>query len=199
MGNQVTKYPIRTVKFKEAGKATLSGRKLWFDDTFGRLNTEEKGEYLGSFEGNDKILVIYDDGNYEIVDQELTQRFQNEKILLIEKFDPEKIITAVYLDNEKLQYNVKRFKIETTTLQTKFFFIKDGEGNRLETVTTDEDPVLVVQSGRGTQIRKAKIKIPKVAEVTGWKAVGAKLVDYTKSMVMEWEQKKKDKQPELFE
>ena len=56
MGNQVTKYPIKTVKFKEAGKATLSGRKLWFDDTFGRLNTEEKGEFLGSFEGDDKIL-----------------------------------------------------------------------------------------------------------------------------------------------
>ena len=199
MGNQVTKYPIRTVKFKEAGKATLSGRKLWFDDTFGRLNTEEKGEYLGSFDGDDKILVIYNDGNYELADQELTQRFENDKILLIEKFDPEKIISAVYLDNEKLQYNVKRFKIETTTLHTKFFFIKDGEGNRLETVTTDEEPILIVQSGRGSQIRKAKLKIIRIAEVMGWKAVGAKLADYSKSMVMEWEQKKqKDSQPELF-
>jgi len=199
MGNQVTKYPIRSVKFKEAGKATLSGRKLWFDNTFGRLNTEEKGEFLGTFDGDDKILVIYDDGNYEIVDQELTQRFEYEKILLIEKFDPEKIVTAVYLDNEKLQYNVKRFKIETTTLQTKFFFIKDGDGNRLEAVTTDDDPVLVIQSGRGSQVRKAKIKIPKLTEVMGWKAVGAKLADYTKTTEMEWEQKKKSNQTELFE
>src|SRR5262249_36638833 len=64
MGNQVTKYPVRSIKFKEAGKATLSGRKLWFDDTFGRLNTDEKGEFLGSFEPDDKILIIYNDGNY---------------------------------------------------------------------------------------------------------------------------------------
>ena len=74
-GNQVTKYPIKSVKFKEAGKATLGGRKLWFDNTFGRLNTEEKGEYLGSFQSDDRILVIYHDGNYEIADQELTQKF----------------------------------------------------------------------------------------------------------------------------
>ena len=90
LGNQVTKYPIRTVKFKEAGKSTLSGRKLWFDDTFGRLNSEEKGEFLGTFEAEDRILVIYNDGNYEITDQELTQRFDSEKIVEIERFDPEK-------------------------------------------------------------------------------------------------------------
>jgi len=99
----------------------------------------------------------------------------------------------------KTPVQCKRFKIETTTLHTKFFFIKDGEGNRLETVTTDEEPILIVQSGRGTQIRKAKLKIIKIAEVMGWKAVGAKLADYNKSMVMEWEEKKpKDKQTELF-
>lgn len=200
MGNQVTKYPIRIVKYKEAGKATLSGRKLWFDDTFGRLNTEEKGEYLGSFGSEDKILVIYVEGQYEIKDQELTQRFEADKILLIKKFDPEEIISAVYLDQDKLQYNIKRFKIETTTLHTRFSFIKDGEGNRLETVSTQAEPILVVQSGRGSQIRKAKFKVAKMVEVMGWKAVGAKLADYSKSMVMEWEEKKPDqRQADLFE
>jgi len=199
-GNQVTKYPIRTVKYKEAGKATLSGRHLWFDNTFGRLNTEQKGEDLGSFAPDDKILVIYSDGNYEITDQELTQRFEADKILLIEKFDPAKIITAVYLDNEKLQYNIKRFKIETTTLNTKFFFIKDGEGNRLEAITTDEEPVLIIQKGRGAQVRKSKIKVSKLTEIMGWKAVGVKLDGYTKTLVMEWEQKKNsNKQTELFD
>ena len=201
MGNQVTKHAIKSVKFKVAGKATLSGRKIWFDDTFGRLNSEEKGEYLGSFEGDDRILVIYDDGNYEITDTELTQRFEGDKVLLIEKFDPEKIITAVYLEKDKLQYNIKRFKIETTTLHNKFSFIKEGEGNHLETVTTDSEPILVIQSGRGSQIRKAKIKVEKVVEVMGWKAVGAKLTDFSKSMEMEWEKKKKsadDRQGELF-
>jgi topoisomerase IV subunit A len=189
MGNQVTKYPVRIVKFKEAGKSTLGGRKLWFDDQFGRLNTEEKGLELGSFEAEDKILVIYNDGSYEIADQGLNQRFEADKVLLIEKFDPEKIVTAVYLDNEKLQFNIKRFKIETTTLHTKFPFIKEGDGNRLEVVTTQEEPILVVQSGRGAQVRKAKFKVVKLVEVMGWKAVGAKLVDFTKSIEMEWEGK----------
>jgi topoisomerase-4 subunit A len=199
MGNQVTKYPIRTIRFKEAGKATLAGRKLWFDNKFGRLNTEEKGEYLGTFGGDDKILVIYTDGYYEITDQGLTQRFEADKVLLIEKFNPDKIITAVYLDNDKLQYNIKRFKIETTTLHAKFFFIKEGEGNRLEAVSTNEEPILVVQSGRGAQIRKAKFKVVKMVEIMGWKAVGSKLADYSKSLVMEWEQKKGDQlQAELF-
>ena len=68
---------------------------------------------------------MYNDGNYEITDQELTQRFDTEKILLIEKFNPDKTITAVYLDNEKLQFYIKRFKIETTTLHNKFLFLTD--------------------------------------------------------------------------
>jgi topoisomerase-4 subunit A len=199
MGNQVTKYAIKSVKFKEAGKATLSGRKLWFDDKFGRLTAEEKGIYLGSFEPDDRILIVYNDGNYEITDQEMTQRFEVDHILLVEKFDPEKIITAVYLDDEKKQFNVKRFKIETTTLRNKFFFIKEGKGNRLEAVSTDAEPVLAVQQGRGSQIRKAKFKLEKVVEVMGWKAVGAKLVDYSKSVEMEWVKKKGSQQPELFE
>jgi topoisomerase IV subunit A len=189
MGNQVTKHAVRIVKFKEAGKSTLEGRKLWFDDQFGRLSTEEKGIELGSFDADDKILVVYNDGSYEIADQGLNQRFEAEKVLLIEKFDPEKIVTAVYLDNEKLQFNIKRFKIETTTLHTKFPFIKEGDGNRLEVVTTQEEPILVVQSGRGSQVRKAKFKVVKLVEVMGWKAVGAKLVDFTKSIEMEWDGK----------
>jgi len=199
MGNQVTKYPIKTVKFKEAGKSTLAGRKLWFDDKFGRLNTEDKGQYLGSFE-DEKIILFYNDGTYELTDTESTQRFEPEKISLIEKFVPEKIISAVYLDNDKQQYNIKRFKIETTTLKTQFLFIKEGTGNRLEAVTTDDEPILVVQTGRGQQIRKAKFKVAKMVEVMGWKAVGAKLTDYSKTIEMEWEQKPKDEnaQPELF-
>jgi topoisomerase-4 subunit A len=200
IGNIVTKYPIKSVKFKEAGKSTLDAKKLWFDNKFGRLNTEEKGEYLGKFDAEDRLLVVYSDGNYEITDQELTQRFDPEKILLMEKFNPEKIITAVYLDSEKLQYNIKRFKIETTTLHSKFFFIKEGKDNRLEMVSTAAEPILVVQSGRGQMIRKAKFKVVKLVEVMGWKAVGAKLTEYSKSVEMEWENQKEkdDLQTELF-
>lgn len=200
IGNQVTKYPIKSVKFKEAGKAILIGRKLWFDDKFGRLNTEEKGTYLGVFEPDDQILVIYSDGYYEVTDQELIQKFDPEKVMLIERFDPEKIITAVYVDMKQLQFNVKRFKIETSTLRNKFFFIKEGEGNYVECVTTANDPILLVQSGRGEQVRKAKFKLAKVTDVMGWKAVGAKLTDYNKSVTMEWIEVKENESPqqELF-
>jgi topoisomerase IV subunit A len=199
MGNQVTKYPIRAVKFKEAGVATLGSIKLWFDDKFGRLNHEGKGIELGDFDAEDKIVVLYTDGMYEITDQELTQRFNPEEVMLVEKFDPERVITAVYLDNDKLQYNVKRFRIETTTLRNKFLFIKEGKGNILEAVSTEEEPILIVQTGKGSQVRKAKFKIAKMVDVMGWKAVGAKLVDFNKNIMMEWEVKETVKQqPELF-
>jgi topoisomerase-4 subunit A len=161
IGNQVTKYPIKSVKFKEAGRSTLDAKKLWFDDKFGRLNTEEKG-------------------------------FDTEKILLIEKFDTDKVVTAVYLDNEKLQYNIKRFKIETSTLHSKFLFIKEGKGNMLEAVTTDEKPILKVKSGRGASVNNAKFKVANMVEVMGWKAVGSKLTDFNKSVEMEWEKPVED-------
>jgi topoisomerase-4 subunit A len=118
--------------------------------------------------------------------------------MLVEKFDPERIITAVYLDKDKLQYNVKRFRIETTTLRSRFLFIKEGKDNILEAVSTEEEPILVVSSGRGSQVRRAKFKVAKMVEVMGWKAVGAKLVDFNKSIVMEWEQQGTKKQAELF-
>ncbi|MFL5808717.1 MAG: DNA gyrase/topoisomerase IV subunit A, partial [Flavisolibacter sp.] len=198
IGNQVTKYPVRSVKFKEAGVATLGSIKLWFDDKFGRLNHEGKGLELGDFDAEDKILMLFTDGTYEITDQELTQRFNPEEVMVVEKFNPERIITAIYLDQDKLQYNVKRFRIETTTLRTKFLFIKEGKGNLLEAVSTEEEPILVVQTGKGSQVRKAKFKIAKTVEVMGWKAVGAKLVDYSKSVMMEWEGGGKPRQSELF-
>ncbi len=199
MGNTITKYPIKAVRFKEAGKATLSGRKLWFDEKFGRLSAEEKGTFLGSFEPDDRILVLYNDGNYEITDQEMTQKIDPDKVLYIGKFDAEKIITAVYVDNDKKQYMVKRFKIETSTLKTKFLFIKEGDGNYVEAVTTDEEPILAMQQGRGAQIRKAKLKITKIVEVTGYRTVGTKLTDYSKSTEMEWVKGKETNQTELFE
>lgn len=188
IGNIVTKYPIRTAKFKEAGKSTLDAKKLWFDDKFGRLSTDEKGEYLGKFDAEDRILIIYEDGNYEMVDQELTQRFDPEKIILFQKFDIDKVITAVYLDSEKQVYNVKRFKIETTTLNSKFLFIKEGKDNRVEAVTTEVEPVLKIKSGRGATVNSARVKINKMVEVMGWKAVGAKLTDFSKSVEMSWEE-----------
>ena len=184
-GNQVTKYPVRSVKFKEAGRSTLEGRKLWYDNQFGRLNTDEKGDYLGMFEGDDLIIAIYNDGTYEITDQELMQRFDTDKLLLIELFDPEAIITAVYLDKEKDQYNIKRFRIETSTLKTPFQFIKDGPGNYLEMVTTDESPSILIEKGRGASKESEIVQAEGVVDLMGWKAVGSKLA-VRKSVELSW-------------
>ncbi len=198
-GNQVTKYPIKSVKFKDKGRSTLSGVKLWFDDKFGRLNSEEKGTYLGSFEADERLLVIYDDGTYEITDIELSQRFDAEKMLTIAKFNHEKVITAVYVDADKYQFSVKRFRIETTTLRSRFMFIKEGDGNRLEAVTTHQEPIVLIRSGRGAQAREQKIKIAGFVEVMGWKAAGNKLADFAKSTEIEWaHREEKDLQTELF-
>jgi topoisomerase-4 subunit A len=118
--------------------------------------------------------------------------------MLVEKFDPERIITAVYLDNDKGQYNLKRFRIETTTLKTRFPFIKDGKGNILEAVSTEEEPILLVQQGKGTQARTSKFKVAQIVDVMGWKAIGAKLIDYNKSILMSWEVAEAAKQSQLF-
>ncbi len=200
-GITVTKYPIKAdgVKLKEAGVSTLAGKKLWYDDQFGRLNTDEKGQYIGMFDSDDNVLVIYKDGYYEVTDQELTQKLDADKVIFIEKFDADKIVTAIYADMKTKQFMAKRFKIETTTLKSRFLFIKEGEGNYLETVTTTEEPVLAVQQGRGAQIRKGKLKIAKIAEVTGYRTVGTKMADYSKSTEMEWVLPKESSQAELFE
>jgi len=199
MGNTITKYPIKSIKMKEAGVSTIAGKKLWYDDQFGRLNMDEKGEYLGIFDADDTILVLYKDGNYEVTDQELTQKIDSKKVIAIEKFNSDKIITAIYVDMKSKQFMAKRFKIETTTLKSKFSFIKEGDGNYVEVVTTMEEPILAMQQGRGAQIRKGKLKIAKIAEVTGYRTVGTKMADYSKSTEMEWVKGKgDDKQPELF-
>ena len=122
-----------------------------------------------------------------------------EKILLLEKFNPEKVITAVYADSDKKQYYVKRFKIETTSLHNKFFFIKEDKNIILETATTTEDPVLYFEKGRGAQTQKIKYKIGKNIEVTGWKAVGTRFEDYSKSVKMYWVDSNANAQQRLFE
>ncbi|PZP46087.1 MAG: DNA gyrase/topoisomerase IV subunit A, partial [Pseudopedobacter saltans] len=199
MGNQVTKYSVKSIKLKEKGKSTLERRKYWYDDKLGRLNTEEKGLYLGTFE-NENLIVVFRDGSYEITDTELTQRFDPEKVMLVEQFNPEKVITAVYLDKEKNIFNVKRFRIETSTMHSKFSFIKEGDGNALFAVTSIEDPVLIVQGGSGKQVRTVRFKIGKMVDVMGWKAIGAKLMEFTKSAEMEWEQpSEENEQPSLFD
>lgn len=174
-GNQVTKYPIRSVKFKEAGASTLAGQKIWYDDKVGRLNTEERGVYIGSFEGEDKIFVVFKNGSYELTNYELTNRYVPDDVIYIEKFNPEKIVTAIYFDADKKQFNVKRFKIETQTLNNKFVFIKEGQGNYLELATTHSDPIVLLRTGKKRSPEEEEVNLNEFVEVTGWRTVGTRI------------------------
>lgn len=177
-GNQVTKYPVRQIKFKEQGRSTLSAPKIWYDEQVGRLNTDGYGKLLGSFEQSDRIIVFYRDGHYELTDFELSNRYEAEHVVKIEKFDPEKVVTAVYYDAEKAQYSVKRFKIETQTLKSKFLFIKEGAKNKLELVTTHQHPVVVVKTGKKkSDALEEEVDLTEKVGVSGWKAIGNKLCE----------------------
>jgi len=147
-GNQVTKYPIKSIRLKEKGRSTLSAPKIWYDETIGRLNKDEKGKLLGRFDEKDRIIAFYKDGSYEVTDFELTNRYDIDNLLIIEKFNPKKVISAIYFDARSKQYNAKRFLIESATLKSKYSFIKEGEGNYLKLVTTQQEPVVILRTGK---------------------------------------------------
>jgi topoisomerase IV subunit A len=175
LGNQVTKYPIRSVKFKEKGVSTLSGHKIWYDDTVGRLNTEERGVYIGSFEGEDKVFVAFKNGTYELTNFELINRYDPNELVYIEKFNPEKIVSAIYFDADKKQFNAKRFKVETQTLNNKFFFIKEGAGNYLEMITTHPEPIVLLKTGKKRNPDEEEVDLAEFVEVTGYRTVGTRI------------------------
>lgn len=175
-GNQVTKYPVKSVKLKEKGRSTLSGQKIWYDDTVGRLNKDGNGLFLGSFEENDRIITFYKDGTYELTDFELTNRYDADAVVRIEKFVPEKIVTAIYYDSKSDQYNAKRFKVESQTLKNKYLFIREGDGNFLELVTTHPEPVVILRAGKKkADLTEEEIALHETVDITGWKAVGTRI------------------------
>jgi topoisomerase IV subunit A len=177
-GNQVTKYPVKSIKFKEKGRSTLSGQKIWFDSAIGRLNKDGSGVFLGSFEENDRIITFYKDGNYELTDYELTNRFDTENLLLIDKFHPEKVVTAVYFDSKTGVFNAKRFLIESQTLKNKYLFIREGAENYLQFVTTKQEPVVILRSGKKkSEMVEQEIALHETVDVTGWKTVGTRIAD----------------------
>lgn len=175
-GNQVTKYPIKSIKLKEKGRSTLLGIKLWFDDAVGRLNKDGNGIVLGRFEDGDRIIVFYKDGSYELTDFELTNRYDPDSVVLIEKFNPEKVIGAVYFDKKSEQFYAKRFLIESQTLRNKYSFIKEGEGNYLELVTTQQDAVLLLKKGKKkSDLTEEEMTLAEAIDISGWKTVGTKI------------------------
>ncbi|HNP96724.1 MAG TPA: DNA gyrase/topoisomerase IV subunit A [Cyclobacteriaceae bacterium] len=177
-GNTLTKYPIRKVDLLQAGVSTLSGLDLWFDPIAGRLNKEKRGKHVGKFDGDDLILSITRSGNYKLTSFDINTRFEpEEKTLLVEKFNPKKPVTAVYIDGESKQYFVKRFLIETNTTDKDFGFISESIGSRLEFASTADSPEVELELIKGKSKTKEKevVALDELIDVKGWKAMGNRL------------------------
>jgi topoisomerase-4 subunit A len=179
-GNTITKYPIRKVEFLKAGSSTLSKLNLWYDADSGRLNKDQRGKYLGKFDGDDKIIVFMRNGSYKITSYELTNRYEPERVLHLEKFHPERPISAVYVDGETKQYMVKRFMIETSTADKEFVFISEAIGSRLVAVTTSETPEVEVEVSKGKDKPKKSevVNLEELVDIKGWKALGNRLSEH---------------------
>jgi topoisomerase-4 subunit A len=174
-GNLVTKYTVRKIELKEKGISTLKPRKIWFDDTVQRLNVDERGELLGEFRGEDRLLIITQSGIVKTILPELTTHFDDDMIVL-EKWIPKKPISAIYYDGEKERYYVKRFLIENENKEE--VFISEHQKSQLEIVSTDWLPQAEVVFGkeRGKdQKENMEINLEEFIAIKGIKAQGNQL------------------------
>ena len=185
-GNQITKYPVRKVDLKEKGGSTLGGVNIWWDNLTGRLNGDEKGVYLGDFNADDQLLVIYKDGSYELTNYELINRFAPEEVYHIQKFYAELPLQVVYLDGKSKQYFVKRFVIETSTSNKKFVFISEEKGSLIECLSLANPMTIeLLTENKKKEKNTEEINITDFIEVKGWKAVGNRLsFDTVKKITM---------------
>jgi len=170
-GNQITKFSIKKVEFKSAGVSTLKPRKIWFDDAVQRLNVDGRGELLGEFKAEDKILIATQSGKIKAVSPDLTMHFDNDMIVL-EKWKANKPISAIYFDGVKERYYVKRFLIETTDKED--VFISEAEKSKLEIISTDFRPMAEVVFSKRS-LEKITVNFEDFIAIKGIKAQGNQL------------------------
>ena len=169
-GNTVTKYSILRVDFKEKGVSTLKPRNIWFDQTINRLNTDERGVLLGAFSGENKLLLVNNDGNSRVVTPDISLHF-DDKMIRIEKWIPKKPLTAIYFDREKERYFIKRFLIESETKEDSF--VKNG--GELLFFNSDWRPVIEVEFFKPRDkeiIPPLEINVEEFIAIKGFKALG---------------------------
>ncbi len=174
-GNLVTKYSIKRVELKEKGVSTLKPRKIWFDDAVQRLNVDGRGELVGEFRGEDKLLIITQSGMVKTVTPEVTMHFDNDMIVM-EKWVPKKPISAIYFNGEKEMYYVKRFLIENEGREESF--ISDHSNSQLEIVSTDWKPMaeIVYAKERGKDRKdNLEVNLEEFINVKGISALGNQL------------------------
>lgn len=174
-GNILTKYPVRKIQWKMEGISTLGGLNVYYDSSVGRLNTDQRGKLIGNFLGDDRIIVFYKNGEYELTSFEVSNRYEASEVLLIEKFNLKKVVSAVYFDGASKTYYVKRFQIETTTLNKKFYFISDHKQSKLKIISTEKQPQVKATLEKGNEVEEHEYDLDMLIDVKGWKALGNKL------------------------
>ncbi|NJB35554.1 DNA gyrase/topoisomerase IV subunit A [Croceivirga sp. JEA036] len=177
-GNIVTKFPVKRIELKEKGVSTLKPRKIWFDDVVRRLNTEERGELLGAFKGEDLLLVANQKGFIKTITPDLNTRF-DEDMILLEKWIPEKPISAIYYDGEKERYYLKRFLIENTGKEE--LIISDHPDSQLEILLTDWRPMVELEfyKPRGKEAKPNEVvNVEDFIAIKGIKAQGNQLTTF---------------------
>ena len=176
-GNRVTKEIVQKVLQKEVGESTLSAVKIWFDKIVGRLNVDERGDYLGAFKGDDRILTIYSSGAYRLTNFDIANHFDDD-LIHIEKWNPEHPISAVYFDGEKEIHYVKRFLIETKS-DKKTIFITEHEKSELDVVSTSYQPIIKIIYNKRLKETKdladKEINLADFIDVKGMKSQGNQL------------------------
>lgn len=174
-GNVITKYSVKKIELKEKGVSTLKPRKIWFDDTVQRLNLDERGELIGEFRGEDRLLIITQSGVAKTIIPEMSVHF-NDNMITLEKWIPKKPISAIYFDGDKERYYVKRFLIENENKEE--LFITEHKNTLLEIVTTDWKPMAEVifakQRGKD-QKENLEVILEEFIAVKGIKALGNQL------------------------
>ena len=170
-GNTITKLPIRKVEFKQAGVSTLKPRKIWFDDAVQRLNVDERGELLGEFRAEDKLLIITQSGKVKAVKPDVSMHFENDMIVL-EKWNPKKPISVIYFEGEKQRYYIKRFLLEQSEKEENF--ITDHPKTQLEIVATDYRPMVEIIFSKRS-LEKIQINLEEFIAIKGIKALGNQL------------------------
>ena len=183
-GNTVTKYTIKKIELKEKGISTLRPRKVWFDETVQRLNVEARGELLGEFKPDDRLLIINQSGKLKTIIPDLSLHF-DEDMIILEKWQPTKPISCIYFDGEKEKYFIKRFLVENPNKEE--IFITEHDKSILEIVSTDWKPVaeVVYAKIKGVQKDNQTILLEEFINVKGIKALGNQLTaDKIKQITM---------------
>ena len=174
-GNQITKHNVKRIELKEKGISTLKPRKIWFDDTVQRLNVDARGDLLGEFRGEDKILVVLQNGSLKIIDPDMSAHF-NDDMIVLEKWMPKKPLSVVYFDGKKQRFFVKRFLVENENKHEKF--ITEHKDSFLELISTDWRPVIDVVFNKirnKTQKPNQVIELEQFISIKGIKAIGNQL------------------------